>query len=125
MTGKLMSKMIDLTLPAFAFVEGSSHEKNNELDGRNVILHIRSASVIEILDRDSLIGVKEGVLTYKFCYTNFVGVKEEMIALLHYCTTLDMIANAELIKNEIMKPAAKWYCEYCKWEDNNILEDGV
>lgn len=35
------------------------------------------------------------------------------------------LANAELIKNEIMVPAAKWYCEYCEWEDYNILKDSV
>lgn len=24
--------------------------------------------------------------------------------------------------NEILRPCAMWYCDYCAWEDNNILK---
>ena len=30
----------------------------------------------------------------------------------------------EMIINEVMKPAAQWYCEYAKWEDENIRKEG-
>ena len=66
--------------------------------------------------------LNEGILTHKFKNTNKLGVDEKMIAALHYCATLDIIKDQKLIKDEILKPAAMWYCDYCNWEDNNIIE---
>ena len=116
-----MEKAINLTLPEFAFVEGSDHESNNILKSRNVILHVRSASVIEILDVDQIIGILEGTLTYNFSYTNKFEEKEKKVAVLHYCATLDKISDAQMIKEQILKPSAMWFCNYCTWEDNNIV----
>lgn len=113
-------KIVDLTLPAFAFLDAHTSGKD-ELEERNVILHIRSASVIEIFDRED-VALNEDVLTYRFSYTNSLGVKEPMVAALHYCATLDKDNDRDLIKEKIMKPAAMWYCDYCAWEDNNILK---
>ena len=67
-----MDRLVNLTLPEFAFVEGSEHEKNNILSGRIVILHIRSASVVEILDRDNTF-LTEGTLVYNFSFVNSIG----------------------------------------------------
>lgn len=25
----------------------------------------------------------------------------------------------------IMKPCADWFCQYCEWEDNNIINDNL
>lgn len=118
-----MEKLVNLTLPEFAFVEGSEHEKNNILSGRTVILHIRSASVVEILDRDNTF-LTEGTLAYNFSFVNSFDIKEPMVATLHYSATLDKDADREMIIKEIMKPAAQWYCEYAKWEDENIRKEG-
>ena len=118
-----MDRLVNLTLPEFAFVEGSEHEKNNILSGRIVILHIRSASVVEILDRDDAF-ITEGTLIYNFAFVNSFGVKEPMVATLHYSATLDKDADREMIIKVIMKPAAQWYCEYAKWEDENIRKEG-
>lgn len=114
-------KKVDLTLPAFAFLDAHTSDKDG-LEGRNVILHIRSASVIEIFDREDVL-LNEDVLTYKFSYTNSLGVKEPMVAALHYCATLDENADREMIKEKIIKPAAIWYCDYLIWEDNNIINE--
>lgn len=43
-----------------------------------------------------------------------------MVATLHYSSTLDKDADREMIIKGIMKHAAQWYCEYAKWEDENI-----
>lgn len=112
----------ELKLPAFAFVEG--YMPDDELQGRIVILHTRSASVIEIFDRNNAF-LLEGVLTYRFSYVNRFGVKEPMVAALRYCTTLDKDADFDMIIKEIMKPAAEWYCGYCTWEDENIVREGT
>lgn len=117
-----MKKKISLTLPEFAFVEGSEHE-DNMLDGRNVILHIRSASIVEVLERDKC-HLNDGVVKKNFTYTNRYGVEEKMVVVLHYCVTLDMRTDVEMIKEEILKPAAKWYCDWADWEDENIERTG-
>lgn len=118
----MMEKKV-LTLPAFAFVEGSEHEENI-LEGRTVILHIRSASVVEILERDKCV-LKDDVVKKNFTYTNRYGIVEKLVAVLHFCTTLDPATDFEMIINEVLIPAAKWYCDYCDWEDKNIeLERG-
>ncbi len=114
-----MEKLVNLSLPEFAFVEGSEHEKKNILAERIVILHIRSASVIEILDRDNAF-LTEGTLTYNFSFINSFGIKEPMVAALHYSATLDKDADRETIINMVMKPASQWYCDYANWEDENI-----
>lgn len=120
-TGNIIMKIIDLTLPAFAFLDAHTSDKD-ELEGRNVILHLRTASVIEIFDREDVV-LNEDVLTYRFSYTNSLGIKEPMAAALHYCATLGKDNDRNLIKEKIMKPAAMWYCDYCAWEDNNILKN--
>lgn len=118
-----MSKIVDLKLPEFAFVEGSFHEEGGDpLEGRIVILHIRSGSVIEMLNRPDVV-LNDDVLTYKFSYIDYFSIKEPIIAVLHYCGTLDMKADKSMIKEEIMKPAAKWYCDYLLWEDKNIINE--
>lgn len=111
-------KLTQLTLPAFAFVECSGHEENL-LEGRTVILHVRSASIVEIFERSN-VSLNDDVLRLKFTYTNRFGIKEELVSALHYTATLDPLLEAELIKNEILIPAAQWYCDYCEWEDKNI-----
>lgn len=117
-----MNRIAELTLPEWAFLD--AHDGNTDhLDGRTVILHIRTSSVIEIFDRADVV-LNEGVLSYKFSYTNKFGVKEPMSSVLHSSTTLDKSYDREMIKNEVLKPCSMWYCEYCTREDNNITNNG-
>lgn len=120
MTGK---KMVEFTLPTFAFLDAYTGE-GDPLAGRTVILHVRSASVIEILEDDDVF-LKEGTLTYEFSCVNPFGVKEPMVAVLHYCATLDKDKDREMILNEIMKPAAQWYCDYSEWENENMRSEMI
>lgn len=117
-----MERRVELNLPEFAFLEGSGHE-HDVLEGRNVIMHVRSASVIEMLERGKCC-LKEGVVKTNFTYTNRYGIEEKMVAVLHFCATLDAVIDAEMIKEEVLKPAARWYCDYCDWEDKMIEEEG-
>lgn len=112
-----MSNIQELTLPAFAFVESSGHD-GDTLAGRNVILHVRSASVVEVFERDK-VSLNPEALSFNFVNNNSFGVKERLTIVLHYSATLDA-ADREMIINEILIPAARWYCDYCDWEDKNI-----
>lgn len=114
---------ISLTLPEFAFVEGSGHEKGGDpLYGRNVILHTRSASVMEVFLKEEVV-LNEDVISFNFSNTNKFGIKERMIIALHYSATLDKIADRDTIIEDVLKPAAIWYCGYCDWEDEQDEQD--
>ena len=113
--------MRELTLPEWAFLDAHSH-LGDELKGRTVILHVRSATVIEIFDRDNdKYNLKEGVLALKF-NNEFIG-KERLIAIVHCSATLSVGSDAEYIRENILKPCAMWYCDCCDWEDDNIIND--
>ena len=103
-------KLTNLTLPPFAFLDSAQDESLND---RNVILHVRSAAVIEILSAELPYGLKPDVITYEFNH----GI-ERFIAILHYSV---IVEDKEDIIELIMKPCADWFCEYCAWEDNNII----
>ena len=100
---------ISLTLPEFAFVEGSGHEKGGDpLYGRNVILHTRSASELEVLLNDDVV-LEEDVLSFNLSNTNMLGENERMTIALHYSATLDKIADRDMIIKDILRLAALWY----------------
>lgn len=116
-----MVKVRDLILPEFAFVEGWGD--HDILNGRNVVLHTRTASVIEMLPEDDTLALREGVLTYKFDYINIYGIIEHFIAVLHYSAKFYESLDGELIRQKVLAPAASWFCEYMEWEDKNILNE--
>lgn len=111
-------RAIELSLPEFAFVDSAGHEVPDVLAGRTIILHVRSASVLEVLERDDAF-LNDGTLAVKFNYTNRFGFKERLLMALHYSATLDRDTDRETIIDEVMKPAARWYADYCDWEDRN------
>jgi hypothetical protein len=114
--------MEEYNLPEWAFLDANSH-LGNALGERTVILHTRSASVIEIIDRDNdNFTPAPDVLKFNFKYTSSLG-EERLSAILHYCATLDKDDDRKYIRKEILRPCAMWYCDYCAWEDDNILND--
>ena len=116
-------KTTTLTLPEFAFVEGSEHEEGGDpLYDRNVIIHISSASVMEVFLKEDVV-LEDDVLSLNFSNKNRFGIKERMTIALHYSATLDKVADRVMIIEEVLKPAAKWYCDYCDWMDKNIDND--
>lgn len=121
---KMMNGNIrDLILPEFAFVEGWGD--HDILNGRNVMLHTRTASVIEMLPEENALALRADVLTHKFDYINAYGIVEHFIAVLHYCATLDKELDGEMIREKVLSPAASWFCEYMEWEDKNILNEEI
>lgn len=110
-----MKKMIELTLPPFAMLRGYGDE--NELQGREVILHVRSASVIEVFMKGNAF-LSEDVITYSFTMsvpriTNPSEMATATFVLaLHHSPLLDVVADRYMIIEEIMKPTAKYYHDY-------------
>ena len=116
-----MSKIINVTLPEWVWLNGGEHEKGGDpIEGRNIVMHVRSASVIEFFLADDFVP-GPNVATFSFKYNNIAGFEESHIAALHYCATHE---DPDTIQ-EILERAAQWYCEYMKWEDNNLIADKI
>lgn len=102
-------------LPEWAFLDASTHE-GDCLDGRTVVLHIRSATVIEIFEERERVNITPGALFVDFHYRN-----SPMKAVVHYSATLSLSRDSEYIKNNVLLPCAKWYRDYCEWEDRGFV----
>lgn len=111
-----MKRKTELALPPFAWLTDSA------LEGRNVILHVRSASVVEMLEAGAA-HIKKGVMSKRFTYRNIYGIDEEMIAVLHHSPLTD---DRSIIESEILDPAIEYYKHDCDRQDSlDILEDGI
>lgn len=110
-------KYLDLSLPEFVFLDANVHE-GNLLEGRTVIEHIRSHTVLEVLGSELFsYHINENVPTFEFQYNNSFGVVEDMKFAVHFT-----LAGKEDLP-EIFEKCREWYCNYCDWEDNNMLMD--
>lgn len=119
----MKQELRDLALPEFAFIEDD--KPNGKLHGRNVILHTRTMSVIEVLDKDEVLYIEPHILKRTFVYVNPYAAVEHKVAILHVCATMDVVTDRETIMNNILAPVADWFCQYCAWEDKNIMEEGL
>ena len=110
-----MKNPVNLTLPPFAWLSDDS------LAGRNVILHVRSASVIEILQDEPTLVLNPNVITKRFTYRSIFGTTEKMIAALHYSPLVD---DKEQILDAIIDPAIEYYCDDCDKQDRRTMSEG-
>ena len=113
-------RLTELSLPAFAFVEGWGDE--DDLQGRTVIVHCPTGTILEAMPTKDILHVDNDVLSLCFIYTGVSGLKESYIMMLHTSPTFDKVADAGTIK-ELMKEAAKWLVNYFTWEDHNIIRE--
>jgi hypothetical protein len=106
--------IVKLTLPEFAFVAGAEND-NDELRGRTVILHVHTATVMEVFESSD---VCLNVDALHYDYVRHTPYFDEALTIaLHYSATLD--DEEDIFK--VMKKAAQWYNDYCDWEDLEIL----
>lgn len=116
----MAKQLTALTLPEFCFL---SDDIDGELRGRNVIMHVRSVSVVEIIEREDVYYYEKGVLCHKFDYANMFGEVEKLVAMLHFSATLDKELDREFILEKVIKPACEFYMEFAKMADAEMLED--
>lgn len=105
-----MEKAVNLTLPTFAWLT------DDELDGRDVLLHVRSASVLEFFDANNVVCLRPDVIQKRFVYRNRYGVDEPVIVAVHYAPLLD---DFELIMDEVVEPAIAYYKADCDKMDED------
>lgn len=109
-------KLANLILPEFSLLDSESHE-GNPLEGRWVIYHSRTASVVEVLQRSDVVLIDDSRPQFKFS-SNRTG--EKWLAVLHYSATLDEEDEYDEIR-AVMRSCAKWYIDLMAWEDAKIL----
>lgn len=107
-------RLTELSLPAFAFVEGWGDDDN--LQGRTIIVHCPTGTIIEALPTKDILYFDNDILSLCFKYTGVTGLKEAYIMVLHTSPTFDKVADAGTIK-ELMKEAGRWFANYLSWED--------
>lgn len=103
--------MTPLTLPEFAFLDFLPARYPDQ-KGRTAILHVRTATVLEILSEDH----DEFALHPEVPHHRFVATGERLVMAMHYSFDKENI-------QEIFERAAAWYIDYCKWEDGYFDHD--
>lgn len=118
----MSKKLVDLSLPAFAFVDGWGDDDN--LQGRTVIVHCPTGTILEVLPTKDILYVDDDNYrsSFVFKFTGVSSIEEAYIMMLHTSPTFDKVADAGTIK-ELMKEAARWFTNYLQWEDNNIISE--
>ena len=112
-----MKKQVNLTLPEWAFLEATSH-LGNTLEGRTILQHIRSYTMMEIFDTDSeTVQINPEVKQRAFTHENFGLITENLLIVVHF----SLAEYAEL--DDIIDKAIDFYCKYSDWEDNSIITE--
>jgi hypothetical protein len=106
--------IIPLTLPEWAFLSGSPHDESEGLDRRDVIMHVRTASVFEIFTQ-GYVALEDNIPQYKFIYHGIAD--EKMLVACHFA----FVEGEEL--KELMRRCAQWYCDYSIKMDLDILHN--
>ena len=113
----IMKKQTNLTLPEWAFLDGTSH-LGNTLEGRDILQHIRSYTMMEIFPADVMeVHLGKDVKVRSFSYNNIAGEIEKHLIAVHF----SLAEFADL--DEVLDKAVKFYTDYLKWEDENILDE--
>ncbi len=109
-------KMINYTLPEFVFLDGHSHF-GDALESRTVLMHVRSCTVLEVVAIDDVFTSNFNTSIHEFKYKNCKGFTENHLFALHF--TMEEDDNLPTI----FEKCEKWYNDYLKWEDENIVGD--
>lgn len=115
-------KITNYTLPEFVFLDGNSHE-GNSLEDRTVLQHIRSYTILEVVDLDETIQFSFTQPTYEFEHTNRFGIIEKHMFVLHLSLAAEEGMPVNDTLTEIFEKCMKWYKDYLAWEDRNIDSD--
>lgn len=107
-------------MPEWAFID-DDYPGGHKLDGRTVVLHVRTATVLEIFHGDDFL-LNDDVARCVFEYVGYHGASEVITIAVHHSATLDARADAELIKEKVIVPCMEWYSEYLYHEDKGIAE---
>ena len=107
-------------LPDFAFLHG--YGENDELYNRNVILHLKSRTVLEIYEPKD-IEVTDDDLSLEFTINHTINgksMRDKYVMLVHSSPFFNIKAEEDYIVKEIMLPAYRWFADFCACMDEYI-----
>lgn len=115
----MATKFVNFTLPEFVFLDGQG-PNGDTLEGRTVVQHIRSSTIIEFFDFNELL-ISEFHQEYKqrFDYKNSFGLVEKHLAVM-WLSNLDFEDIEDMLEKTI-----EWYKTYLDWEDGNIADEAI
>jgi|SRR5574344_550529 hypothetical protein len=102
-----MEELIELTLPPIVFLNGDNGNEDT-LSGRVVLLHVRTASVVEIFESDKAF-LAHDVSTFNFHYKD--SIYKSYVAAAHYVNAKDRGYDKDLAFHVFMD-CAIFYVEY-------------
>ena len=108
----------NLTLPEWAFLDADNHT-GNALKGRDVLLHIRTFTMIEFLRiDDNMPQLNPRTKRMQLVYMNKYGLEENYIAAVHY-SLLEFTDQVDVLDSAIL-----FFKEWMTWMDKTIeVED--
>lgn len=110
----MKKRIMNLTLPEWAFLNANTH-KGNDLSGRDVLLHVRSNTMLGFFNNDETdIHMEPSVKSREFTYATKYGVKERYTVVVHY----SLAEFAPL--DDIIDKAISFYKEWILWMDISI-----
>ena len=99
---------LKLSLPEFAWVFGSEYDAGDATYGREILLHIPSAGIVEILTGINYI-IPQNKAIHKFTGEVFGDkVNNYTAVLLNY--EIDNPGDMARLQQVVLAPAAEWYC---------------
>ena len=103
-------QLIEYNLPEWCYMDGYTHQ-GDKLKGREVILHIPSMSILEVICLDDKeLFIDEGIPSKNFSYNN------ENFKIVVYKS---LLYNADQLINE----AIDWYKKEVNFMNKQILND--
>jgi len=113
-----MKQKTNLTLPEWAWLEASDHT-GNALEGRDVLLHVRTHTILEFFSQNELqMQLKPEVKQKQFFYKNKFGVIENYKLAVHY----SLVEFTD--QDEVIEKAIQYFKAWMTWMDESIeLED--
>jgi hypothetical protein len=112
-----MKQKTNLTLPEWTFLDASSH-LGNELEGRDVLLHVRTHTMLEFFSQNDLqIHLDPKVKQKQFYYKNKFGVIENYKVAIHYSLT----EFSDL--DQVIESAIEFFKQWMDWMDKSIEQE--
>ena len=114
-----MKQKTDLTLPEWVWLDATCH-LGNALEGRDVLLHVRTHTVLEFFSQNEIqIQLKPEVKQKQFYYLNKYGIKENYKVAVHWS-----LATEFTDLDEVIEKAIQFFKDWMTWMDKTIeVED--
>lgn len=116
----MRTQISTLELPEWSFLGPVDGDEDSErLVPRDVMIHTRTATVVEFFSADRFAPAPRVRCEY-FTHRNNLGVDERHVCVLHYSSVFEYHGDDVLT---VMQAAIEEYCEWMDYEDKRAEDD--